>query len=526
MSSHNQHGKPVTCCGCEGPLNGGFCSFCASRAGNSFAYDPNPNSFDDSQNLSDYPPQPQYQTYSYELCGNDAHFGYDCPPQVPFVYNPDPCFNQNYDNNFPQTSSSFPQQYLCCENCGGPHETFQCQPMNQNFYNSSGFDQFQPPQYPVIHHPPQETSKEILQAREDLMKSIQTFLKKFNRISFRETPKGGDINSPSWNRPAFYDDDDDDEYTIQYREYLENSSNAIIPVLPIEEPDNSLSMGDEHLSTILETESDEVTKSSVEDLVPIPSESKGISNDTCDVHFCDNSPPLDVLNDHFKIFSYFNNDCNSSDDDSFEDIDYIEASPLDSELVSLKEVKDDILYEKLLNINLLIACDLPSSDDFSPINNVKIYSNPLFDEPPLEENDDLFDLGSKTNEWKKILYDAPIDDVIFDPGGDIDEIDTFLDVDISTDIEDGYHDSEGDILYLESLLSDNPTLSLPPKVFLDHDPRSLSDINDLKIMVKVFDPEIHEIFFLQHMEVYPLRITIIFPSHMLSELFFLISLIR
>ncbi|GKF76103.1 hypothetical protein Tco_0225547, partial [Tanacetum coccineum] len=43
------------------------------------------------------------------------------------------------------------------------------------------------------------------------------------------------------------------------------------------------------------------------------------------------------------------------------------------------------------------------------------------DEPPLEENDDLFDLESKTNEWKKILYDAPIDDLmtedkIFDPG--------------------------------------------------------------------------------------------------------------
>ncbi|GJZ90861.1 hypothetical protein Tco_0662788 [Tanacetum coccineum] len=95
-------GKPVTCCGCEGPLNGGFCSFCASRAGNSFAYDPNPNSFDDSQNLSDYPPQPQYQTYSCELCGNDAHYGYDCPPQVSFISNPDPCYNQNYDE-FPQT---------------------------------------------------------------------------------------------------------------------------------------------------------------------------------------------------------------------------------------------------------------------------------------------------------------------------------------------------------------------------------------------------------------------------------------
>ncbi|GKG48544.1 hypothetical protein Tco_0512691, partial [Tanacetum coccineum] len=47
-------------------------------------------------------------------------------------------------------------------------------------------------------------------------------------------------------------------------------------------------------------------------------------------------------------------------------------------------------------------------------------------EPPLEENDDLFDLESKENDWKKILYDTPIDDLIFDPRGDIDEIDTFL----------------------------------------------------------------------------------------------------
>ncbi|GJU68814.1 hypothetical protein Tco_1255073 [Tanacetum coccineum] len=259
------------------------------------------------------------------LCGNDAHYGYDCPPQVPFVYNQDSCFNQNYANNFPQTSPGFPQQYLCCENYGGPHVTFQCQPMNQNFYNSnySSFDQIQPPQYPVIHHPPQETSKEILQAKEDLMKSIQTFLKKFNRISCREMPKilllawekffkiqyaqpeyiqellhkllkvlqiikeelAEYINSPSWNRPAFYNNDDDEEYTIQYREYLENLSNAITPDLSIEEPDNSLSM-DEHLDTILETESDEVIKSSVKDLVPIPSESGGIFN-MCDVPSCD-----------------------------------------------------------------------------------------------------------------------------------------------------------------------------------------------------------------------------------------------
>nr|GFA73139.1 hypothetical protein [Tanacetum cinerariifolium] len=58
------------------------------------------------------------------------------------------------------------------------------------------------------------------------------------------------INTPGWNRPAFYDDDDDDDvdYTI-----------AITPILSTEEPDNSLSMGDEHLDTIPATESDEAS---------------------------------------------------------------------------------------------------------------------------------------------------------------------------------------------------------------------------------------------------------------------------
>nr|GEY59366.1 hypothetical protein [Tanacetum cinerariifolium] len=96
-------------------------------------------------------------------------------------------------------------------------------------------------------------------------------------------------------------------------------------------------MGDEHLNTIPKTESDEVIKSSVEDLVPIPSEFEGIFDDTCDVPFCDNSPPLNVLNDNFELFSDFNNYCTLSDDDSFEDINYVEASPPDSELISLEE---------------------------------------------------------------------------------------------------------------------------------------------------------------------------------------------
>ncbi|GJT94523.1 hypothetical protein Tco_1090041 [Tanacetum coccineum] len=96
---------------------------CNSRDENSFTYDSKPNFADDSPNVFNPPPQPQYVPYSCELCGNDSHYGYDCPPQVPFIYNQDPCFNQNFDY-FPQTLPSFPQQYPCYEDCGNPHETF------------------------------------------------------------------------------------------------------------------------------------------------------------------------------------------------------------------------------------------------------------------------------------------------------------------------------------------------------------------------------------------------------------------
>nr|GEX86481.1 hypothetical protein [Tanacetum cinerariifolium] len=60
-----------------------------------------------------------------------------------------------------------------------------------------------------------------------------------------------------WKIPACCDDDDDYDY-------------AITPVLSTEETKNTLSIGDEHLDTIPATESDEVIKSCVEDLVPIP----------------------------------------------------------------------------------------------------------------------------------------------------------------------------------------------------------------------------------------------------------------
>nr|GFC51397.1 hypothetical protein [Tanacetum cinerariifolium] len=122
--------------------------------------------------------------------------------------------------------------------------------------------------------------------------------------------------------PIYYDDDDDEESSIPLIDIIISelpSCIAITHVLSTEEPVDFLIIEDENVDTILAAKSAEVIKSSVEDLVPIPSESEGISDDTCD------------------------------------DIDYVEASPPDSEPVSLEEVKDEILREKLLNVNRLIA---------------------------------------------------------------------------------------------------------------------------------------------------------------------------
>ncbi|GJX63806.1 hypothetical protein Tco_0296706 [Tanacetum coccineum] len=236
--------------------------------------------------------------------------------------------------------------------------------------------------------------------------------------------------------------------------YLENSSKVITPDLPAEEPEDSLIMGDEHLNTIPEKKSDEVITSSVEDLVRIPSESEdtSVSDSDCDLPMCDDFSPINVYEEKSVTFSNHlfdsNDDFTSSDDESL-------------------------------------------SDEDVPEDNMKIYSNPLFefdDEYISSDVNPLFDevledIESKDSYVPKLdesdllvipLFDANKDGC-FDPGGDIDEIDAFLDIDVSTDVKDGYHDLEGDIIYLERLLINNTFPNLPSEVFLDHEPRSLKD---------------------------------------------------
>ncbi|GKA12130.1 hypothetical protein Tco_0691676 [Tanacetum coccineum] len=101
-------------------------------------------------------------------------------------------------------------------------------------------------------------------------------------------------------------------------------------------------------------------------------------------------------------------------------------------------------------------------DPSTPMKSVASILEGFIDDPLFEENDDLFDLECKTNDWKRILYDATIDKAkCFDPGGDNDEIDAFLAIEVPMYIEEGYYDSEGDVIYLESFLDDMPPKSSP-----------------------------------------------------------------
>nr|GEV11261.1 hypothetical protein [Tanacetum cinerariifolium] len=161
--------------------------------------------------------------------------------------------------------------------------------------------------------------------------------------------------------PIYYDDDDDEESSTPLRDIIICELPmyiAITPVLSTEEPVDSLIMEDELLDTIPATKSDEVKSLVMRTL------------------------------SQSQIFSDFNDDGTSSDDDSFEDIDYVEASPPDSEPVSLEEVKDEILHVKLLNFNLLIA-KIESLNDNPNLDRVLKSPSPF--PIPVEDSDSFFE---------------------------------------------------------------------------------------------------------------------------------------
>nr|GEV41516.1 reverse transcriptase domain-containing protein [Tanacetum cinerariifolium] len=447
--------------------------------------------------------------------------------------------------------------------------------MAQNI-DFSGSNQIQTPQYPEVHPPSQEINDEVFHAKGDLMKSIQTFLEEFNCMPFEEKATillqdwfnffAIKHDQPENSNELFQKLLKDLKELTEYKESLENSSteiatansnqekeepqkdsdihqlireeyyvenfrvihksstslkntskispvHAVAPILSTKEPEYSPSMGYEHPNTTPKIESDEIIKSSIEELVPILSENKVTSEDKreCDVPICENSH---VCDDHSKIFSDSNNDDDIlSDDDDFEDIKYVEASLSDPEIISVEEenviqqekeevaledisqIQDVDLREKLLSINHLIANIESLNDNPTPdcVLNSSVL-NPIFKESDNSLSDnfspefetfcdhtedtrsgntthaddslpeyDLFCFEIKPDQERliNVMKNDISDESTRDPL--LEEADLFLASDNSIPL-----DTKGDIRFLEELLIDD-SIPLPNNESLDSD---------------------------------------------------------
>ncbi|GJT14869.1 hypothetical protein Tco_0873575 [Tanacetum coccineum] len=200
------------------------------------------------------------------------------------------------------------------------------------------------------------------------------------------------------------DDDDGKEYSIPLNKMPQILwSISLVPVSSIVEPEDSLNMGDEHLSTIHEKESDEVIKSSVEKLVPILSEFEDTSESDSE---CDDFSSIDVPLGDSVTFSNplfdSNDEFTSSDDESLHDEDVPEdkvySNPLfelDDEYIS-SDVNPffDVVLENIESGDVDEIEFLLHRDPSTPKISIASILEGFTDEPPLEENDDLFDLES------------------------------------------------------------------------------------------------------------------------------------
>nr|GFB60053.1 hypothetical protein [Tanacetum cinerariifolium] len=94
---------------------------CNSGAGNSFTYDPIPESFNEVQIIPNPPPQSDFNIYLCQICESNSHYGYECSQRLPLVYEPKPCYNQNFgDNTYLQDLPGITPliDHHCCYKCG------------------------------------------------------------------------------------------------------------------------------------------------------------------------------------------------------------------------------------------------------------------------------------------------------------------------------------------------------------------------------------------------------------------------
>nr|GFC57391.1 hypothetical protein [Tanacetum cinerariifolium] len=316
-------------------------------------------------------------------------------------------YTQNY-NSCPHDSSSFPQQYPCCKDCGVTHEPYQCQPKNHDYYdeqnscydsNSFGFDQIQTPQF-TVNHQIFNAHNDLLNSQNKLMGQMTSMCEMVGPLiqkkqEEKQNQEDQAANARYWKIPAYYDDDDDYNFAITPNEAVD-----------------SLIMGAEHLDTVSATESDEFIKSSVENLVPNPSESEGENG--CDFPAC------------FTTFSNI-----------LFDTEY-EFDPVDNQLLH--------------------------NEDFSE----EIFSNPLFEEEinsmrigqhHFNVESDL--IGSLLNHDSSIIpSSSKIDSLLDEFAGEL-----LLLKSILTGIDETDYHPENEIRLSQRLLYDNSS-PRPPKEFV------------------------------------------------------------
>nr|GEV47848.1 hypothetical protein [Tanacetum cinerariifolium] len=321
--------------------------------------------------------------------------------------------------------------------------------MNQNYFepNYSCFEQ--PQQYFIDHQEDlnQQQMNDVHNTFEDKMKESYNELLNMMKLFYenilwqREEAANVSINiiEPSRRLKYFFYDNDDYDYeesNILLNEFFFQIpwSNAMI-----EDPEDSLIIGDEELSTIPEKESDEVIKSSVEDLVPIPSKSKDSSGSDSEyvLPSCDDFSPTNISEGKYETFSNLlfdsNHDFTSSDDESLSNEDVLEdnvkiySNPLlkfNDEYISsdvnplfdevLEDIERKVSYDSILDEPTLLVT--PFSDS-----NKDEYSAPSDDIELLLHHDQSTPKISVVSILDGDFYDAPIDDLmtedkIFDPG--------------------------------------------------------------------------------------------------------------
>nr|GEW58051.1 hypothetical protein [Tanacetum cinerariifolium] len=277
----------------------------------------------------------------------------------------------------------------------------------------------------------------------------------------------------NWKLPVCYDDDEDEERSISLKDNIISGlppCAAITPISLTEKPVDSLIMRDEHLDTIPAMELDEFIKSSVENLVPIPSESKG--EPECDKPVCE----------EFTTFSniLFDSDYDfySSDDQSFSDEDLpkeIYSNPLfDEEIIPMKidqhyyNVESDLIESlRTYDSSIIISSKIDSLFDEFAGELTLLKSIPL----GIDKTDCYPE--EETHFTKRLLYDnsspRPLEEFVSENSNA--EIKSFSPSPIS--IEDS------DSLTEEIDLSFNPDYPMPPSIE-DYDDDSERDILILK----------------------------------------------